>query len=263
MNLQRRNHYVAECLQEGFTDANGLVWVKFSDKPEPEHRNPRSVGRQRSLYIREVNGKPDDGVEKFLSHSVETPFAALARRVKDEREKFNQISTPEQCALLLFVATQTVRTLAHKHCVDVQAGRAVDNRTFLRTMLRQMHTMADLWLKHPPTLRFFTSLPYIGEHFIAGDHPVLVIQVRDNPVWIPTDEPKAQITQLNDILTGPNYGFWLPLSPYVCVSIQPKSDTRSYLPPEPLDPRQVRQMNQLLRDQCKKFILARDKHSLN
>jgi hypothetical protein len=92
---------------------------------------------------------------------------------------------------------------------------------------------------------------------------VTVIHVKENPVWIPRDEPKAGITQLNDILTNPNYGFWLPLSPYVCVSVQPQDGVPSYLPPQPLEPQQVRQLNKLLRGQSKVFIMARDRESLN
>ena len=30
MNLQRRNHYLAACLQNGFIDQTGKVWVKFA-----------------------------------------------------------------------------------------------------------------------------------------------------------------------------------------------------------------------------------------
>jgi len=262
MNLQRRNHYLSECFQEGFTDSTGKVWVKFADKP-PEHRNPCSVGRGRSFYIRNVNGEENDGIERFLANQVETPFASLAQRIKRDREKFGNITGEEQGALLLFVAAQAVRTMAHKRCVDTQAGQPVDRNTFLRVMLRQMWTISDLWLKHPAKLRFFTTLPYIGEHFIAGDHPVLVIQVRDNPVWVPIDDPKAQITQLQDILSGPNYGFWLPLSPYICVSVQPQDGVKTFLPPEPMEPPQVRMLNKLLRDQSKEFVLARDKESLN
>jgi Protein of unknown function (DUF4238) len=262
MNLQRWNHYLAECYQEGFTDANGQVWVKFIGK-SPVRRNPRSVGRRRSLYVRNVNGTEDDRIERFLSHEVETPFASLAQRIKNEREKFSDITAAEQAALLKFVASQAVRTLGHRHCVDIQAGWPVDGNTFLRVMMRQMWTMADIWLKNPPKLRFFTTLPYIGERFISGDHPVVVIHVRDNPVWVPTDDPKAEITQLSDLLTTPNCGFWVPLSPYICVSVQPQDGVKTFLPPEPLEPPQVRMFNQLLRGQSRHFILARDKESLN
>jgi hypothetical protein len=262
MNLQRINHYLAECYQLPFTNEAGQVWVKFANKP-PVIRNPRTVGRQRSLYVRNVNGTEDDQVEKFFGREVEVPFASLARRVKNEREKFASIDSQEQTALLKFVAAQAVRTLGHRRCVDAQAGQPVDNNTFLRVMMRQLWTISDRWLRTLPKLRFFTTLPYVGEHFIGGDHPVTVIHVRENPVWIPRDEPKAGITQLNDILTNPNYGFWLPLSPYLCVSVQPQDGVPSYLPPQPLEPQQVRQLNKLLRGQSKVFIMARDRESLN
>lgn len=87
MNLQRRNHYLSEGYQEGFTNETGNVWVKFGDKP-PVPRNPRTVGRQRSLYIRSVKGEENDEIEHFLTTWIETPFAVLAQRIKRERDDF-------------------------------------------------------------------------------------------------------------------------------------------------------------------------------
>jgi hypothetical protein len=173
------------------------------------------------------------------------------------------ITAQEQSALLLFVASQAVRTLAHKRCVDTQAGREVDRNKFLEVMFRQMWTIADVWGKNPPTLRFFTNLPYVSDQFITGDHPVVVLRVEDNKVWVPTDSPQHKITRLPDLLNSPNVGFWISLSPYVCVSVQPRDGFSSYLPPETLQPPQVRMFNRLVRDQSKIFTLARDRASLN
>ncbi len=262
MNLQRRNHYISEGYQEGFTDETGKVWVKFADEA-PKHRNPRSVGRERSLYIRSVNGEENDRVERFLASWIDAPFTSLSQRIKHERDEFAAITVEEQGALLRFVAAQAVRTLGHKQCVDTQAGRPVERNTFLQVMLRQMWTIGDVWRKSPPRLRFFTMLPYVGEHLISGDHPVLVIQVRDGTVWLPTDEPKQGITQLKDILTAPEWGFLLPLTPYVCVWVEPRGGVGPYSTLERLEPPQVRLLNRLLRGQSKLFLLARDRESLN
>lgn len=262
MNLQRNNHYLPECYQQGFTDDVGRVWVKFGDKA-PIPRNPRSVGRKRNFYIRRIKGTEDDAVERFFGRHVETSFAGLMRRIKDEREKFAEISGQERGALLLFVASQAVRTVSHKHCMDAQAGRPIDQTTFLNTMLRQMQKIADLWLKNTPKLRFFTTLPYVGEYFIAGDNPVLIIYLHDNLLWTPGDDPQQRITQLNDLMTRRNCGFWLPLSPYVCVSVQPQDGFNSFLPPECIEPQRVRMLNRFLRGQSKEFILARGPESLS
>jgi hypothetical protein len=262
MNLQRWNHYLSQGYQEGFTDQTGRVWVKFGDKP-PEHRNPRSVGVQRSLYIRSVKGAEEDRIERFFADSIETPFASLVQRLKHERDEFGSLTSEEQGVLLRFVAAQAVRTLGHKHCLDIQAGQPVDRNTFLSVMLRQMWTIGDVWRKNLPRVRFFTMLPYVGEFFVSGDHPVLVIQVRDNSVWVPTDEPKQCITQLNDILTSPDWGFLLPLTPYTCVWVEPRGGVGPYSTLERLEPPQVRHLNALLRAQSKLFLLARDRESLN
>ena len=262
MNLQRENHYLPKCYQEGFTDSTGKVWVKFANK-EPEERNPRSVGKQRNLYIRRnLKGEENDGIEKFLGSTIETPFATLSKRIKTEGGQFSDINPVERIALLLFVASQAVRTTAHKQCIDTQAGTPVHRHVFLNIMLRQTKAISDIWLKNAPLLRFFTSLPHVRERFITGDHPVIVIQVLDNVVWTPTDNPKAQITQLDVLLKNPNVGFWLPLTPYICVSVQPRETGAIFVPPQQVDPVQVRMLNQLLRGQCRSFTLARDRESL-
>jgi hypothetical protein len=262
VNLRRNNHYLPECYQQGFTDNTGRVWFKEGGKP-PVPRRPKSVGLKRSLYIRNVNGVESDGIEGFFDREVEKSFALLSQRVRAEREKFGSISLEEGAALLRFIASQSVRTVAHRQCVDEQAGYEVNKNVFLDTMLRQMKQMCAAWAQNPPKLRFFTSLPYIGEYFISGDHPVVVIYQTDDKVFIPRDEPERRITQLSDILSRPNCGFWLPLSSYVCVSVQPRDREQAYLPPEPMDPQQVHRLNNFVRGQCQRFILARDKQSLN
>jgi hypothetical protein len=262
VNLQRDHHFLPRCYQEGFTDADGRVWAKLSGEA-PEPRKPSKLGRSRSLYIRNINGVEDDRIETFLGREVEDRFASLSRRVKNERNEMSAINPREQADLLLFVASQAVRTLAHKRCVDTQAGRQVDKNKFLEVMFRQMWTMADVWGKNPPTLRFFTNLPYVSDQFITGDHPVVVIRVEDNRVWVPTDSPQPKITQLPELLNSRNVGFWIALSPYVCLSVQPRDGSTSYLPPETLEPPQVRMFNRLVRDQSKIFTLARDRASLN
>jgi hypothetical protein len=164
-NLQRNNHYLPACYQEAFTGPDGRVWAKFAGK-EPEPRKPASLGRSRSFYIRNINGVEDDRVESFFGREVEDRFAGFARRIKIEGNALASIEPQEQAGLLLFIASQAVRTLAHKRCIDTQAGREVARDEFLRAMNKQMWTVADIWGKNPPTLRFFTNLPFVSDQFI-------------------------------------------------------------------------------------------------
>jgi Protein of unknown function (DUF4238) len=185
-----------------------------SDNP-PETRNPWTAGRRRSFYIRGAKGVESDGIETFFSREVESSYAGLAQRIKNEREKFTNLSIAEVGAILRFVASQAVRTPAHHQCVDEQAGRPLDKHVFFNVMLRQMRRMCEVWATAPPKLLFFTTLPYVGEHFISGSHSVVVIQVRDNQVWTPITDPSPQISNLNDILLSPRYGFFRRLI-FVC-----------------------------------------------
>jgi hypothetical protein len=261
--LSRDNHYLSECYQKGFTDNTGHLWFKEGDNP-PEYRNPNSVGKEWNLYIRTVNGIEDDVIEKFFGREVENSFALLSQRVKSEREKFGANLTVDEAAVLLrFIASQAVRTLGHRRCVDTQAGRSVDKDEFLRVMFRLMKTMCDFWIKNPPYLRFFTTLPFVEEHFIAGDSPVLIFQVYDNPVWVPTAEPKQQIGQVTDIFSSLKYEVSLPLSPYVAVTVHRRIGPAPHSFPQTMEPPMVRRFNSLLRGQSRIFTIARDKESLN
>jgi hypothetical protein len=257
------NHFLPECYQRAFADSSGRVWVKYANVNEPVHQIPEKVGRKRGLYVRDRGGVENDEVELFFDRDVEKPFAALARRFKAEQDKLSSISAQELGALARFVASQAVRTLAHKQCVGEQAGRPVDSNTFVRVALRQIWTIWNKWLGDLPTFDFYTSLPHVGDRYLTGDHPVLVVVLGDSPILLPPgDAPRRGITGLTEILASPGHGFLMSLSPYLCVSIHARGDGRPHLPPKPVYPRDVRFFNSLVRDQCELFTLARDRESL-
>lgn len=262
INLKRNNHYLPECYQNGFADPSGRVWIKLGNSPEPEHRNPRSVGKKRSLYIRSRNGVENDQVEDFFDKAVESPFASLSQRIKEEQDKFTTLSNEEQVAIYRFTASQAVRTLGHRGCIDEQAGCSVDTNAFVSAMVRLMYTIWQAWLMKPPSIHFVTSLPHVGDQFITGDHPVLIIRNYENPIWTPTDDPRLCITDVREILGDPKSEFQLSLSPYVAVSIRVQSSGNVTLPPETVDPIKVRAFNKLIRGQCSLFTLAKNREFL-
>jgi hypothetical protein len=258
-NLKRQNHFLPVCYQKGFTDSSGKIWVKFANKSAPEHRNPHSVGKRSSLYIVKRNGIADDKVEDFFNTVVETPFAPLSQRIREERNRLSSVSDEELGALCAFVASQLVRTLAHKRCLEEQTGGPIDANTFVVTLAKQSLAILETWAKTSPQIEFHTSLPHVGEQFIAGDSPVVVIQMNDNPIWVPNSDAKLAITDLLQFLSNPNYHFWVSLSPYVCVSIAGRGGGLARLPPQTVDPQFVRFLNGRVREQSGIFLLARDK----
>jgi hypothetical protein len=261
-NLKRGNHFLPKCYQKGFTDSSGKVWVKFAHGGKLKPCNPRSLGQKQNLYIRKRNGSEDDKVEDFFGKEVENQFAALSRRVKNEQDGLSTITGAELGGLGIFVASQAVRTLAHKQCMEEQAGGPIDGNTFVSVMAKQMRIILHFWKANPPDFHFYTSLPHVGQQFITGDHPVLAIQINNDPIWVPTDSPSLEITDLTQILSSPNHAFGLSLSPYVCVFLHGHGNGNAYLPPRTLEPPEVRFFNNLIRGQSTIFILARDKESL-
>jgi hypothetical protein len=258
-NLRREHHYLPQCYQLGFTDESGRVWVKGADKQEPQHRKPRKVGKSRSFYIRTVNGVEDDSIEKFFGEAVETGFGLVSQRIKSEQSKVI-LSGTEMGFLVRFVAAQLVRTMAHKECVDTQAGRTVDRDTYLRVMGRQLITITKALEEKLPSFQFFTSLPLVTQHFITGDNPVVVFTATDSEIL--GLEPARTITQLPAVLSNRKTQFVLTLSPYMAIAIdlrQPNSETVNVVP---LDSIGVLRLNGVIRGQCRLFTLARDRESL-
>jgi len=191
-----------------------------------------SVGRKRNLYIRKRNGIEDDEVECFFDKEVENKFADLSRRVKNEREQFSSITVAELGTLTKFVVLQSVRTLANKECMEEQFAAPLGTRIFVSEMLRQAWAIMRFWGTDPPAFYFWTCLPYVGEHFITGDSPVVILQMNDNLVWMPTDTLTLGIMGLEQILKSPNYSFGIALSPYVSVLLQGHGDGEAHLPPK-------------------------------
>ncbi|SPE43652.1 hypothetical protein SBA7_1630002 [Candidatus Sulfotelmatobacter sp. SbA7] len=263
VNLKRKNHFLPVCYQKGFADVSGKVWVKFADKPKPEQRNPLSVGRKQSLYIVKRNGKENDKVENFFNDVVEAPFAPLSLRIRKEQNQFANLTGEEWAALCGFVALQAVRTPAHKRCLEEQAGSPLDTNAFVTAIARQALAIMEEWNKSLRRLHFYTSLPHVGEQFISGDSPVVLTQMNDNRIWVPTSTPELRTTDLAQVLSNPNHEFWLPLSPYVCVSVRGHVWGEPHLPPQTVDPQFVRFLNGRVREQSGIFLLARDKASLS
>jgi len=260
-NLRRNHHYIPECYQRGFADATGRVWVKLASKSKLEHRQPRTVGSLRSFYIRKQNGVETDNVERFFE-KIDTPFALISQRVRNEGSELGKLSRQEVSVIRSFVASQAVRTIAHKRCVEEQAGCKVDSGLFVSVMLRMLKMLFEAWRSKPPGLDFCTPLPLVGEQFITGDSPVAIVRMIDNPVVTLTAMETLQITRLEELLRAPGYSFRIALSPYVMVSVHDKNGAHLGLPPRRIEPSEVRLFNKLIRDQSKVFTLARDADKL-
>lgn len=261
-SLRRGNHFVPACYQRGFTDAADKVWIRFANGTF-KHLVPKGVGLKNDLYIFEENGVETDKVEIFFDRHIENDFAFLSRRIKAEADQFLKMSGDEAGVLLRFVASQVVRTLGHKTTMSEQAhGAVIDANTFVRVMVRKMKMLLDSWINKLPTIRFYTPLPNIGETYITGDHPVVVALINDNQIWEPISRPVQGITNLTDILQHPKYAFIVALSSYVCAFVVQGEPGEVHLPPKTVDLKDVRELNGLIRQQCRIFTLARDRDSL-
>jgi hypothetical protein len=183
-NLQRNNHYLPACYQRGFADSEGKVWVKEASGTLL-HRNPKTVGLLRNFYIRRTKGVENDAIEKFFGAAVEDGFAIFSQKVREDQHKA-KITGADLAYVAQFVATQIVRTVAHKECIDEQAGTSVERDARLFIMLRQALTLVDEWSKDLPSFHFYTALPGLTHRFITGDDP---IRGREHAEVAPVETP--------------------------------------------------------------------------
>ncbi len=260
--LKRDNHFLPVCYQKGFADSSGKVWVKFANQGKAVHCHPRCVGKEWNLYIRTTGDVEDDKFEDFFNEQVENDFARLTRRVKRDQNGLTGLPGKELGALGKFVASQTVRTLANKQCMEEQIGRGLNTNEFLTEMGKQMKAMMQRWKSDPPAFDFYTSLPYLKERFITGDNPVLVVQEFDNAIWTPTENPRQVVAAVEGLLDNPKTSFRVAVSPYICVYLRVNGGGEAHLPPQTMEASEVRSFNDLIRKQCHVFTLAKDKASL-
>lgn len=260
-NLQRDNHFLPECYQRGFADNTGRVWVKEAGKTEPRHRRVEKVGRRRSFYIRSVRGVEDDSIEKFFGKEVEDGFARVAQKIKTEGHKI-ELSGVECAFVARFVAVQTVRTVAHHRCIEELAGGPVDRSTYLNLMVRQIWAITKAWDDGIPNFQFLTTLPFVTQHFITGDSPVLVFTSKDGTISTPVAKATPTITMLPELLENRQTQFFVTLSPYMAVSVGQLGPSAPLTQLTSIDPIAVLKLNQHIREQSQLFTLARDRESL-
>jgi hypothetical protein len=120
--ITRECHFLPICYQQPFTNARGELFVQFLDKDKPIPLHPNVVGKMNGFYTRTINGVEDDAIEKSFSSLVEGNYAAVAKRIAEEKNEFHFKDKNEAFSLLKFVATQIVRTYAHRCCIEKQAG---------------------------------------------------------------------------------------------------------------------------------------------
>ena len=182
--------------------------------------------------------------------------------MKRDPSHFSILTAKEQGALLKFVASQIVRTRANQQSMEKQLGRPLSATEFLWEMGKQWKVILHSWQTDHPSLDFYTPLPCVGERFITGDDPVLLVVENNNPIWIPRDEPQRRIASPQAVLNNPGTSFGVALSPYICVFLRVQGGGEALLPPQTIEPPLVRSFNDLIRRQCHFFTLARDKESL-
>ena len=261
-NKKRSNHFVPICYQKAFTNADGLVWVQYlnEDRP-PLPLSPKSVAVINKYYTRFINGIEDDSIENAFQTLVEDHYAPIARRIKEQKSDF-ELTTEDVPVLLKFVAAQVVRTEAHRRCIEEQAGTAVSSDIFLHNIGRKLLKIVAAWKESLPDMTLYTSLPFVGSHFITGDSPVIAFGGKTDHSVIERPADMQTIVNIDKILEDPNSGFILPLSPYVCLMIRNNGSSQMMRSPQPREPDFVSKTNDLLYRQCVQFVEAMDERSL-
>jgi Protein of unknown function (DUF4238) len=260
-NITRASHVLPICYQQPFTKEDGELFVQFFHRKKPPiSLHPLAVGVVNDFYTQTVDGVDDDRIEKFFGRFVEGDYAAVAKRITELKHEF--ILEPHEVPVLLrFVATQIVRTQAHRECIDQQAGISVPQEVFIHNMHRKMKLIADRWLKHTPDVLLWTPLPHLRTQFITGDNPVVSFSHADNESIVQSFMPPTpRIIDLSVTLESPHNGFIVPLSPYVCLTVinSGERDSIRLRPAQCTDPLVIRDFNRMIYNQCVTFVAAQD-----
>jgi hypothetical protein len=259
---KRSNHFLPICYQKSFTDAEGQLWVQYLHKDgPPQHLNPIVVGVMNKFYTQYINGIEDDSIENAFQSLVEDDYAPIAKRIKEEKIDFT-LTKEDVSILLKFVASQVVRTEAHRRCIDEQAGIAVGSDIFLHNMGRKLLKIIRAWQVRVPDIQLYTSLPLFGIHFITGDSPVVTFGGTVENIAVERPFDMQSIVNIDKILEDPNSGFIVPLSPYVCVFVRNGGTGQIMRSPQSRPPEFVSKTNELLYAQCVQFVEAMDEKSL-
>jgi hypothetical protein len=261
-NITRECHFLPVCYQQGFTNPNGEWFIQFLNHDKPKSLAPVAVGKINDFYTRTVDGVDDDGIEDFFCQFVEGDYARVAKRIKEEKNEFMP-QKEDINVFLKFVATQIVRTLAHRHCIDQQAGAKVPPFVFHHNMHRKMRFIIDRWQRQLPDVILETPLPIIGSQFITGDNPIICYTIDENaPAVFP---PVPKILDLKQTLESAQNGFLVALSPYIRLAVVNSSVRKEITlqPPRCIETHQVRAFNKLIYDQCMQFVGAQDAEHLN
>jgi hypothetical protein len=264
-NITRECHTLPVCYQQAFTNANGELYVQFLDKEKPIPLHPSVVGKINDFYTRTINGVDDDGTEKFFSRFVEGEYAAVAKRIVEEKNKF-VFRKDEAIAVLKFVVTQIVRTEAHRRSVEAQAKGPISQDSFLHNLYRKMKLIVETWQQRMPYIKLWTTLPHLQSQFIIGDNPVVCFNNCDEKPVIQSPLPESpKITDLKTSLASSQNGFIVPLSPYVCLTVinSGTRDSVPLVPPQIADPVDVRNLNQMIYRQCVLFVAAQQPEHLS
>jgi len=263
--ITRECHFLPVCYQRPFTNADGELFVQFLDKDKPIPLHPRVVGKINDFYTRTINGVDDDEIEKFFNSFVEGEYAAIAKRIGEEKSEF--VLQPNDVATLLkFVATQVVRTQAHLHCINQQAGMKVPPEIFHHNIHRKMKMIADKWLRQTPDVILWTPLPRLRSHFITGDNPVLCFSHDKNAPSVQRPvPPMPKIIDLSVSLESSHNGFMVALSPYICLTVinSAKRDLITLRPAQCTDANKVKEFNRMIYNQCVQFVAAQDSEHLS
>lgn len=110
-NEPRRQHYVPAFYQNGFADADGLIWLYDRQAKRYTKTSPRNICCEKDIYTIDPEGIRDRRIEKQLLSQVDGDAARVIR----EFESGARLSDASLAAFSIFMAFQITRNPAFRH----------------------------------------------------------------------------------------------------------------------------------------------------
>jgi hypothetical protein len=140
--IRRRNHYIPASYLAAFTSLGtkaGRLWAYDRRAPGvPKHLAVRDVAVERNLYIRRIDGSPDDSVERLFAEIIEGPFVSVRNKLVYGADvgisgSISDLARDERAAVARFAAFQLLRTPVERDAT--QWLGQVSSRLFMHEQL--------------------------------------------------------------------------------------------------------------------------------
>ena len=243
-NKPRRNHYIAELLQNHFCDDDGRLWVGDKCGREPFHTSPENVFVVGNLYttndyVQSAETFENEGVLQKIEDGAAPAISAIIEQARLGNPP--RLSPEDNGHFKSFIVAQARRTPESQARIGLTADVDDAFRVAATEILKQGgYTVPhEDWFDQDPILAFKqTYKSNLVGNFAAGTHHLLEQETERfcrNTGWLVAviDMPNRNFVigshGLTVVKENGRPGSWLPIAHDVAIKVTPYPDKGFFL----------------------------------